>query len=1256
MKRKFLVPLIMVAVTSVVGVFCLSDIMKASTAPLSNATNIALATNGTTVSTSHVNDWAEGAGYGMATLIDGESNNTDYYYMSDANAEYQDTEMEVALTFDKVYQVDEVRLYALPQGGFPVDFTISAYTDNGWQTVVTKTDYQTQDTEWHTFQFEDVDCSAIRLNTTENGLFTGGTEYGIILGEFEVYGVESTIALPSNIALATNGTDVSTSHVNEWGEDVGLGMANLIDGQKETGAFGITAAETDLRNTEMYIQLDFDDTYRISSVSLYSVADGGFPVDFTISINTTNGWKTVVTREDYAVSATKHTFEFEAVDGTAVRLTATEHGEANGGVYGIYLDEFEVYGIPFSALTENIALASNGITAVTSHVNSDMADYSVDKLIDGRSDNTDYFFMSAADAGYQNTQMQVTLNFDKTYGINQIRLYEQHLGGFPKDFTLSAYTGDGWKVVASETDYQSLGQEGWHEFTFDVTECSAVRLSTTENGQFTGGSEYGVILGEFEVYGTEVTTVIPAPPVDDEQNPPAESTNIGLASNGTTVSTSHVNAEMSELGFGVDKLIDGLSANTDHFFMSAASPDYKDTEMQVTLKFDGTYQIDKIRLYELHLGGFPTDFTISAYTVDGWKILKSVTDYQAFGSEGWHEFVFDAVDCSAVRLSTTENGQFTGGAEYGLILGEFEVYGITADTVVPTPPAEDDAEKEETQPDTEKNVALSSNGTKAYSSHADEWGESVGFGIANVNDGAVGDTFFFTSGDANTENTQMRVSLNFKQAYKVNKIRLYAVADGGFPVDFTLSAYTASGWKTVVTERGYKATTGWQTFEFDAVDCSAVRLTSTKNGITSNHQYCIYLGEFEAYGVKATTAVPAAPIDKLDDVTGSATGSTPGSGAGNETGNASGFTYNADKNLALYVPATANSDYAIWGMGPDKMTDGDLYSFFSCDLLKSSKDVPEWVEVNLLKNYAIDTVVLYARNYGYGFPIDFTISVFYDGKWTEVVRKTGYSSPFAEGVTEHVFKFPATIGNQIRVEATNCQLADGEYGLQLNEVVVYGEAVSGDYVLPNSNIVTIGTEVTASTTLEDFNFYTEYLTDGNTATGYSSDQHMSPDNVEWIELDFKRSMSMGALRLKPAWGGNGFPVDFNVQVLVNDEWITALTVEDYEEPIDEAWQEFVFDKLYEASKLRITVTKLGEDFGQYCLKLNEIEVYPYATQNEDLGAVEVVNSKRSTYNSAEELTTKFDIPYVVLIAGLLLIVLAITSGIIAYIRVSKKTK
>jgi hypothetical protein len=532
-------------------------------------------------------------------------------------------------------------------------------------------------------------------------------------------------------------------------------------------------------------------------------------------------------------------------------------------------------------------------------------------------------------------------------------------------------------------------------------------------------------------------------------------------------------------------------------------------------------------------------------------------------------------------------------------------------------------------------------------SHPSGWGEENGYGKANLNDGLIAPGYFITDA-GNKQNMEMKVALHFKQTYKVKQINLYATQDGGFPVDFILQAYTKAGWKTVVTKTGYKATTGWQTFEFEEINCSAVRLVSTKIGVAATTGgYHIYLGEFEVYGTQSSVSIPAAPVEK--PVT---SGTTGGSGAAGTKG----FTYDAEKNIALNVPATARTEYAQYGVGVVNVNDGNLNNFWSCNMLESSKGTAEWVELNLLDNYWIDTVTLYARDYGWGFPIDFTISVFYDDEWIDVVKKTGYTCSEVAGVTEHVFKFPKVVGNKIRIEGTLFNKADGEYGMQLMEVAAYGEKAIGDYILPNTNIVGSATGVTSSSALEDYGYFTKFLTDDDTETAFSSKQYPTADNKEWIELDFKRSLKMGELQLKPAWAGIGFPTDFIVEVLENDEWVTVLTVTGHERPENEAWQKFVFDKQHDATKLRITATKLGEDFGQYSLKLNEIRVFPYATEGDNEGAVEAVKYERVNFDTAEKITTKKSIPVGMFVAGGTLVVLAALLGVLYYIVISKKLK
>lgn len=1072
-----------------------------------------------------------------------------------------------------------------------------------------------------------------------------------------------------NAALESNGATISVSEGHEgdawwWAEGAGNGNAPLkkmIDADS-SGTFGITKYDTGMQNTPITLTVQFGSTYDISKVQLWGAGVGGFPAAFKLEAYTGTEWQEVGSYTDVesCQGGQYKEFTFDTVTCTGFRMVTVENRAIEEGKYGVCLGSFEIYGVEFTPeLSNNIALASNGTVISTTHVNDWMTDagYGMGNMIDGVGEGGNYG-ITAAEIDYQDVEMQIELRFAETYQIDKIRLLAHAAGGFPTDFTLSAYTGDGWKTLVTKTDY-AVAEAGWHEFEFEAVDCSAVRLTSTENGKI-DGEKYCVLLSEFEVYGTDTEAVVPTPPTEDagDEEPPVQSTNIALATNGTTISTSHVNDWMTDAGYGIGNMIDGVGEGG-NYGITAAETNYQNEEMQITLNFNATYKIDKIRLCAHAAGGFPRDFSIDAYTGEGWKTVVTKTDYIVVDA-GWFEFEFEAVDCSAVRLTSTENGKIDGD-KYCVLLSEFEVYGVTATSVVPAPPSDDGTDSGDETQDGDKgqtttgvNVGLASNGTTAYTSHPDSWGESNGFGVTRLNDGSVSGQYFITSGDAGSENRQMKVTLNFKKAYKVDEVRLYAVNDGGFPVDFTLSVYTADGWKTVVTKRGYKATAGWQIFEFGAVDCSAVRLTSTKNGVTNNGKYSIYLHEFEVYGVAATSAVPVAPIEKAESTTPGSTGTgttTPGA-----TASENGFKYDMTKSLALYAPATARTDYASIGLGPANLTDGNIGTLYSCDLTKASKGTEEWVEINLLGNYAVDTVVLYARNNGWGFPIDFTISVFYDGEWTEVLKKTGYSSFFDPGVSEHVFTFPATIGNQIRISATNCQLAAGEYGLQLTEVAVYGERAVGDYVLPNVNLVNAGTVVTTSTSLEDYGFFRDYLIDGDVTTGYSSVQYSTPHNTEWIELDFKRIMNMGAIELKPSWNGGGFPVDFTVQVLVNDEWVTVVTVEDYEKPLNEAWQKFVFERQYEATKLRITVTELGEEYGQYCLKLNEIAVYPYATEGENVGAVEVVNNVRTEYNAAEEVGTKLDVPYVVLIVGGALILLAIAGGIVGYALMAKKIK
>ena len=1215
--------------------------------------NIALISNGTTAQVSAPNDWAEANGFGIAKINDGDTSNL---FFSEAGPTVENKEITVTMNFARNYAVNKVALFADEGGGFPVDFTLEAYTANGWKQVKSETGY-TAALGKNECTFDEVKCSAFRLVSTKNGLLVGKdpVEYAVFLKEFAIYGTEVG-ELEDNVALQANGTTAQVSAPNQWAEENGFGIAMVNDGN-QNNLFFSEAAET-IENKEIAVTMVFARNYKVNKAVLYKHMDGGFPVDFTLEAYTADGWKKVISKTGYSSENGKNEFVFDAIDCSAFRLVSTKNGMTNNAQYAVFLSEFEIFGIetdsnistppagdggeaPLPPTIFNVALKDNGGIPSTSFPSAwgEENGLGVVNVNDGTAAGA--FFVSDVHKDYENSPIKVAVGFNGTYKVHQVKLYEVADGAFPVDFTIEAYSEGSWKVVKTVTNHQSAA--GWHVFDFEAIDCTAVRIHTSKNGKSNTEDKYGCYFGEFEVYGIVSDASMPTAPQEEAENNKKVETlvNVGLASNGTETSVNLPSAWGEENGYGAANLNDGVAVP--QYFITDNGQS-QNTEMRISLHFKQTYKVNKINLYATQDGGFPVDFKLQAYTKNGWKTVVTKKGYKAM--TGWQQFKFSDINCSAVRLVGTKIGVSSTTGAYVIYLGEFEAYGVPSNVKIPKAP------KEKTQTtvntSTSTNVGLASNGTKAYTSHPSAWGEENGYGTANLNDGVPAPAYFITE-NGSKQSTNMKVSLHFKETYKVNKIQLYATQDGGFPVDFTLEAYTKNGWKKIVTKKGYKASVGWQTFEFADIDCSAVRLVSTKIGVSATTgSNVIYLGEFEVYGKKSSVKISDAPVEK--PVT---SGTAGGSG---QVGGTTGFTYDAKNNIALNVPVTARTEFPQYGAGVVNVNDGNLNNFWSCNTLEASKGTTEWIELNLLDNYWVDTVVLYARDYGWGFPIDFKISVFYDDEWIEVVNKKGYECAEAPGVTEHIFKFSKVVGNKIRIESKNCNKADGEYAMQLMEVVAYGKKAVGDYILPNTNIVVSATGVTSSSALEDFGYFTKFLTDDDIATAFSSKQYASPDNKEWIELDFKRTLKMGELQLKPTWAGLGFPSDFKVEVLENNKWVEALTVTGHQRPENEAWQKFVLHRQYEASKMRITVTKLGEDFGQYSLKLNEVRVFPYATEGDNEGAVEVVDYERGTFGTAEKVTTKTQMPIGLMIAGGVMILLSVALGVVYYLLLSKKMK
>ncbi|XID93959.1 discoidin domain-containing protein [Paenibacillaceae bacterium WGS1546] len=148
--------------------------------------------------------------------------------------------------------------------------------------------------------------------------------------------------------------------------------------------------------------------------------------------------------------------------------------------------------------------------------------------------------------------------------------------------------------------------------------------------------------------------------------------------------------------------------------------------------------------------------------------------------------------------------------------------------------------------------------------------------------------------------------------------------------------------------------------------------------------------------------------------------------------------------------------------------------------------------------------------------------------------------------------------------------------------------------IPNSNAA-LGAEVTASSSIEHYGWYKDYATDGNFATGYSSQLGQTADHTEWIELKLAggiKTFSEVILYPRSDAGmvGQGFPVDFQIQVWNGSTWLTRVTETGYPVP-DGTGQAFTWGHSDTTDRIRILATSLREVGSDgYMLQLAEIQV------------------------------------------------------------------
>ena len=366
------------------------------------------------------------------------------------------------------------------------------------------------------------------------------------------------------------------------------------------------------------------------------------------------------------VSLSVDVLDTKQVDGETL-------GTVKAGVFfdgKLYDNTYYIIGeVPLRYLTQNVRWSSSAVsnslaswykeknvaqnaTVLTSHkdVYSEYTGYGTSCLIDGVAEQNGPYYLGVSGADIQDEETILEFAFNDTYCVDHIKMYKKYgAGGFPTDFTVEAYTGAGWKTVAKKTGYASI--TGWNEITFADTECSAIRICVTKNGKEKTTEAYGLHIAEVEIWGVPTNANIKGPHQISED----------AAALGFAVNVAAINDGIQEGNRGLRVLSNTQTEN-----------------VKLQMMFDTAVTANGVQIFSQNAGRIPSDFTIYAFTGNGWEVVKSVAGYEPNTARTMHRFAFNStVTCSSIMVVFTRLSEiYAGKGVYGLQLQEMCVDGM----------------------------------------------------------------------------------------------------------------------------------------------------------------------------------------------------------------------------------------------------------------------------------------------------------------------------------------------------------------------------------------------------------------------------------------------------------------------------------------------------------------------------------------------------------------------------------------------------
>ncbi len=298
-----------------------------------------------------------------------------------------------------------------------------------------------------------------------------------------------------------------------------------------------------------------------------------------------------------------------------------------------------------------------------------------------------------------------------------------------------------------------------------------------------------------------------------------------------------------------------------------------------------------------------------------------------------------------------------------------------------------------------------------------------GWAIANAVDGKTifspgyyGYSSQVGNADNPTESQWVEIDLGVPRIF--DSIVLYPRSDpgrigDGFPIEFTIKVWNGTEWLTRVTHTNYpKPNDSPQIFTWSSRSAASKVLIETTNMRKVDGWYVMQFTEIQI-------------SDSMSEL-----------------------NPQSNQLLGARVAASTSHEYQdqTVGWASANVVDGDTttahagYSSVFQDVEIRDKQHPEWLEFSLPCRKVLSKIVLYPRNhpgyFDFGFPEDFSISLWNGTGWDKKVDETGYKLP---GGAAQTFSWGSSYTtDKIRINATKLRnLEQGWYMFQLSEVEAY---------------------------------------------------------------------------------------------------------------------------------------------------------------------------------------------------------------------------